>query len=85
MDTTDEPAEPELFQEMKFYSQSLGKVLNKVVVQEILSRLYLSDCDFWTPDIEIAKTFDSRAAALEQTTHLKLQNVQFVSNRKSKE
>jgi hypothetical protein len=85
MDATDELAESELFQEIKFYSQSLRKVLNKIVIQEILSRLYLSEGDFWTPDIETARPFDSRAAALEQITHLKLQNVQFVSNNKLKE
>lgn len=66
---------------IKFYSQSLSQPLNQIVLQEIPSRLYLSEGGFWTPDIEMARTFDSRAAALAETTQLNLQNVQVVLNR----
>jgi hypothetical protein len=81
MDIIDQLADSDGLGEIKFYGQALGQVLNKVVIQEIQSRLYLSEGDFWTPDIEIARTFDSRGAALQETTHLKLQNVQLVPNR----
>jgi hypothetical protein len=45
----------------------------------------LSESDFLTRDFENARKFDSCAAALEETTHLKLSSVQLVMNGKSKE
>jgi hypothetical protein len=55
------------------------------VIQEIPTRLYLSVGDFWTLDIEDATVFDSSSAALEKATNLKLQNVQLVLSRVTKE
>jgi hypothetical protein len=73
------------FRGNEFDSQILRQVLTKVVIQEIPTRLYLSVGDFWTLDIEDATTFDSRSAALEEATNLKLQNVQLVLSRVTKE
>lgn len=70
------------FRELRFDRRSLP---TEVVIQEIPSRLYLSESDFLTQDFENAKKFDSCAAALQETTHLKLSSVQLVMNGKSKE
>ena len=66
-------------------AQIRRQVLTKVVIQEIPTRLYLSVGDFWTLDMESATIFDSPSSALEKTTNLKLQNVQLVLSRVTKE
>lgn len=81
MEIKQDPIAADEFGVIKFYSQSWSPAHNKVVIQEIQSRLYLSDGGFWTPDVEMARTFDSCAAALEETTQQKLQNVQVLPNR----
>jgi hypothetical protein len=85
MDTTDQRTASATFRGNKFDSQFLRQVLTKVVIQEIPSRLYLSEGNFWTLAIESATAFDSRSAALEKATNLKLQNVQLVLSREFKE
>ena len=84
MNTT-ELTDSATFRGNTYDTQILRQVLTKVVIQEIPTRLYLSVGDFWTLDIENATTFDSRSAALEKATHLKLQNVQLVLSRVTKE
>lgn len=81
MDITDQLTDADELGGIKFYSQSLSQPLDQIVIQEISSQLYFSEGGFWTPDIEIAKTFDSHSAALEETTHLNLENVQVVQHR----
>ena len=81
MDITDQLTDADELGGIKFYSQPFSQPLNQIVIQEIPSRLCLSEGGFWTLDIEIARTFDSHAAALNETTHLNLQNVQAVLNR----
>jgi hypothetical protein len=77
MDASNHSADFGLFREIQFDSRSLP---TEVVIQEIPLRLYLSESDFLTRDIENARNFASCAAALEETTHLKLQSVQLVPN-----
>lgn len=77
MDTTGQPTDANPFRSIKFDLQS---VPTEVVIQEIQSRLYLSETDFLTPKIADARRFDSCSTALEETTHLKLANVQLVTN-----
>ena len=77
MDASDHSADFGLFRELQFDHRSLP---NEVVIQEIPSRLYLTESDFLTRDIENARKFNSCAAALEETMHLKLQSVQLVPN-----
>jgi hypothetical protein len=74
-----------IFRGHKSDTQIVRQVLTKVVVQETATRLYLSVGDFWTVDIEDATIFDSHSAALEAATILKLQNVQLVLSRVTKE
>ena len=85
MDTTDQRTDSAIFRGNKFDSQFLKQVLTKVVIQEIPTRLYLSAGDFWTLEIENATVFDSRSAAMEEASNLKLQNVQLVLKREIKE
>lgn len=69
----------------KFDSQFLRRLITRVVIQDISSRLYLSEGDFWTLEIEAARSFDSRTAALAEATLLGLHNVQLVLSRDIKE
>lgn len=80
-----QPTDSATFRGHDSETQILRQVVSKVVIQEILTRLYLSVGDFWTLDIENATVFDSRSAALEAATNLKLQNVQLVLSRVTKE
>jgi hypothetical protein len=82
MDTTDHSGDFGLIHELQFDSRSIA---GAVVIQEIPSRLYLSEEDFLTLDIADARKFDSCSAALEETTHLKLKSVQLVMNGESRE
>jgi len=82
MNTSEHLSDSAIFREIQFDSRSLP---TEVVIQEIPSRLYLSESDFLTRDIENARKFDSCAAALEETTHLKLSSVQLVMNGERKE
>ena len=82
---TSQPTHSALFRGNKSDTRILRQVLTKVVIQETLTRLYLSVGDFWTLDIENATVFDSSAAALEKATNLELQNVQLVLSRVTKE
>ena len=84
MDTT-QPADSTTVRGNKFESQFLRRLLTKVVIQEIPSRLYLSAGDFWTLDIENATAFDSHLSAREEAANLKLNNVQLVLSREIKE
>ena len=82
MDTSEYLSGPATFREIQFDSRSLP---TEVVIQEIPSRLYVSESDFLTVDIENARKFDSSSAALKETTLLKLHSVQLVMNGESKE
>jgi hypothetical protein len=85
MDSTDYQSDSEEFRKMQSASEPRGEHVGKVSVQKFPSRLYLSNGEAWTPDIEKAKMFDTGWAALEETTHLKLQSFMLVTNRKPKE
>lgn len=82
MDTTDQQSDSEAFRGTQSSGQAPSQHLSKVVIQKIPSRLYYSNGDAWTPDIEKATMFDTGWEALEETTHLNLQNFQLVPNRK---
>ncbi len=79
------PADSAIFRGTSSDTQILRQVLTKVVIQEIPTRLYLSVGDFWTLEIEDATVFDSHSAALAQARNLKLENVQLVVSRVTKE
>jgi len=85
MNATDQLSDSAIFRGKNFDSQMLRRVFTQVVIQEIPTRLYLSAGDFWAVDIENATRFDSPAAALEAATNLKLQNIQLVTSRVTKE
>ncbi len=82
MDTSEYLCDSAAFREIQFDRRSLP---TEVVIQEIPSRLYVSESDFLTVEIENARKFDSSSAALEETTLLKLHSVQLVMNGESKE
>jgi hypothetical protein len=78
MDATDHQSDSTLLRKIESSRPAPTNVPTTVVIQEIPSRLYLSVEDFLTPGIEHARKFESSSAALEETTHLKLQSVQLV-------
>jgi hypothetical protein len=85
MNATDQLADSAIFRGKCFDTQMVRRVFTQVVIQEIPTRLYLSDGDFWAVDIEDARSFDSSFCALEAATHLKLKNIQLVTSRVTKE
>jgi hypothetical protein len=85
MDTTGHQSDTEAFRKMQFASQPQSRYVAKVVIQKFPSGLYLTEGELWSPDIEKAKMFETGWAALEETTHLKLQKFQLVSNSKPEE
>ena len=85
MNTSDRLDNSAICKRAKCDNEPFPEGLSKVVIQEIPSGLYLSQEDFWTPDIEDARPLDSCSAALEEATHLKLNSVQLFVNRVPKE
>jgi hypothetical protein len=82
MNTSEHLNDSGTFGEIQFDRRSLAA---EVAIQEIPSRLYLSESDFLTVDIENARKFDSSLAAPKEATFLKLHSVQLVMNGQSKE
>jgi hypothetical protein len=70
---------------VKFDTQFLRRHFSKVVIQETATRRFWQNSGIWTTDLEKATSFQTCSAALEQATHLKLQNVQLVLTREIKE
>jgi hypothetical protein len=70
---------------VKFDTQYLRRHFSKVVIQESATGRFWQNAGFWTTDLEKATSFQTCSAALEQATHLKLQNVQLVLTREIKE
>jgi hypothetical protein len=66
---------------VKFDTQFLKRHSTSVVIQEMPTGRYWKSTGVWTADIDKATTFRACSAALEQATHLKLQNVQLVLTR----
>lgn len=85
MNSTDEESDSEAFRRTQSGSQPQSQHDTKIAIQKFPSRLYLGNGEAWTPDIDKAKMFDTGWAALEETTHLKLQSFMLVTNRKPKE
>jgi hypothetical protein len=85
MEATDQRPDSEAFLSIPAGSPSQRQPRKQVVIQKVSSRLYLGKGGVWTPDIEKAKTFNTGKAALEETTHLRLQDFQLVPNSKPKE
>ena len=76
---------PVFKREIKFNTQLLRRHFTKVVIQEMPTGRYWESNGVWTTDIDHATIFRTCTAALEQATHLKLQNVQLVMTREIKE
>jgi hypothetical protein len=70
---------------VKFDTQFLRRHFSKVVIQESPTGRFWQNSGVWTTDLEKATSFQTCSAALEQATHLKLQNVQLVLTREIKE
>ncbi len=69
----------------KFDTQFLRRHFTKVVIQEMPTGRYWKSSGVWTANVDGATSFQTCSAALEQATHLKLQNVQLVLTREIKE
>ncbi len=70
---------------IKCDTQFLRRHFLQVVIQEIATGRYWQRTGLWTYNRDMATAFQSCSAALEQATHLQLQNVQLVLTREIKE
>ena len=71
MDATDDPTD-------QIDGGFQRKPCSKVVIQKISPQLYLSDGEFWTPDLGGARSFASGFEDLQEATRVQLQNFQVV-------
>ena len=81
----DQLAAPEAKGGITFDTQFLRRHFSKVVIQETSTGRFWQHPGVWTADTEKATSFRTCSAALEQATHLKLQNVQLVLTREIRE
>ena len=81
----DEFGTPAAKEGVKLNTQFLRRNSSKVLIQEASTGRYWQSTGVWTSDVDKATTFRTCSAALEQATHLKLQNVQLILAREIKE
>lgn len=59
----------------------LSRQASKVLIQDAVTRRYLTVADLWTPQADQAMTFRSGSAAMEHVNRKKLTRVQLVLTR----
>lgn len=62
-------------------TEFLSRQASKVLIQDAVTRRYLTDADLWTPQADQAMTFRSGSAAMEHVNRKKLTRVQLVLTR----
>jgi hypothetical protein len=62
-------------------TEFLRRHVSKVLIQDAVTRRYLTVADLWTPQADQAMPFRSGSAAMEHVTRKKLTRVQLVLTR----
>ncbi|MGC3957434.1 MAG: hypothetical protein QM813_05575 [Verrucomicrobiota bacterium] len=62
-------------------TEFLSRHASKVLIQDAMTRRFLTAADLWTPQADQAMTFRSGSAAMEHVTRKKLTKVQLVLTR----